>query len=326
MLFVVDYSPTVVCFLGLKLNFFYFFQKGKLRHYLLGLWIRQRYVEFLSATYKKEEFKAYAADHEVTLMSAECVLAGLYSLKPKDQWLSGLSWDPVPVHTMPEDEDAIAMLSKCDKYDQLFDEAKKADEFVKINKENADMFKLLSEKTGWDIQDIEYVRALYQIIYLYNNYNHSYIPSWTSELDGAKFAELAGIAWARETYTPEMKRLRAGPFFNVLFQYFDQVIAGKNTFKFVTMSSMIQVLTAVLNTVDAFDNHPIEFGAAIVWELSNSEGKNLLNMYYREYDTQDLKPLKLKGCDDYACEYTTVKNLLKNYIVDKETWVKECTL
>lgn len=269
----------------------------------------------------------YSPDHDITLLSAECNLAGLYKLKSNDEWLRGLPWDPVPIHTMPEGEDAIAMLSTCDKYDKLFEEAKKAEEFQKIAKENAELFKFLSEKTGWNVQDIEYVRGLYQIFYLYSKYNRSYIPAWAGQINATKFTELTGIAWARETYTPELKRLKAGPFFEVLFNYFDQVVAGKNTSKFVMLSSMIKALTAVLNTMDVFDNHPIEFAATIIWELSkNSQGKDVLNMFYKEYDTPELKPLKLKGCADYACEYTTVKNLLKYYTVDKETWVKECKL
>lgn len=259
-------------------------------------------------------------------MSAECNLAGLYKLKPADQWFGGLPWDPVPVHTQPEEQDAgIAMEAPCAKYEKLYAEVKKSKPFVDAIKDNAQLIKFLSEKTGWDIQDIDSIRGLYSIFYIYSQYNSSYIPAWAAQVNRTKVADLAALAWARETYTPEMKRLKAGPFFDGLLVHFDKVVTGKPVPKFGMVSSSIHSLTAVLNTMDVFDNHPVEFAATIIWELSkDAKGEDIMKMYYKKQYAPEIQPLKLKGCPDFACDYKTVKKLLSAYAIDGNTWLKEC--
>lgn len=302
-------------------------QKGKLRHYYLGRWFRQRYSSFLSEQYKSDEIKIYSSDHDVCLLSAECNLAGLYRLNSNQEWLYGLPWDPIPVHTRPSEEDAaVALLAPCAKYDKLYEDVKNSSIFSNVAKHNK-LIQFLSRKTGWDIHDIDYVRGLYQIFDIYKNYNSSYIPVWAEEINWNEFSEIAGLAWARETYTSELKRLRTGPFFENLFSHLDQVIAGKEAPKFLMMASSIKALSAILNTMGVFDNQPVEFAATIIWELSkNSKGEDILTMYYRKSENQEVKYLKLKGCASYACEYETVKQLLKNYVVDHDTWIEECKL
>lgn len=301
-------------------------QKGKLRHYNLGRWLRERYSSFLSNLYKPDEIKIYSSDHDVCLLSAQSNLAGLYKLNPNDEWLSGLPWDPIPVHTRPSKEDSVvALLAPCAKYDRLYAKVKKLDVFANITRKYERLVQFLSKKTGWNIDDIDYIRGLYQIFEIYSNYNTSYIPVWADDFNQKDFTQLAALAWARETYTPELKRLKTGPFFDNLFAYFDQIIAGKEVHKFRMLASSIKALSAVLNTMDVFDNHPVQFAATIIWELSkNTRGKDILTMYYKNSDSSKVTYLKLKGCASYSCEYSTVKSVMKSYIVNTDTWVQEC--
>lgn len=260
-------------------------------------------------------------------MSAECNLAGIYNLSTSDRWYYNLPWEPVPIHTRPLEDDAVVALeAPCAKYDKLYAEIIISKPFTDLATENDVMFKFLSEKTGWDIQDIDYIRGLYSVFYIYSNYNSSYIPAWAGQVNRTKFTELAGLAWARETYTADLKRLKAGRFFESLFYYFDEVIAGKAVPKFGMVASSIKALSAVLNTMDLFDLHPIEFAATVIWELTtSSNGDNFVKMYYKKDYLPELQPLKLNGCNDYSCDYKTVKKLLSPFIIDKDTWIKECS-
>ncbi|KAK9754259.1 Histidine phosphatase superfamily (branch 2) [Popillia japonica] len=107
---------------------------GKLQEYNLGKWLRKRYDGFLPANYSEKDILIRSTDVDRTLMSAEASLAGLYPPQPAQRWDSDLSWQPIPVHTMPEKEDyLIAMKKSCPKYDVLKDKLLKSKEFVDLN-------------------------------------------------------------------------------------------------------------------------------------------------------------------------------------------------
>lgn len=259
-------------------------------------------------------------------MSAQCNLAGMYRLENDRQWYEDLPWDPVPIHTRPEDEDAeIAMLKPCPRYSELYNEVIQSEVFKKIEKDNAEMMSYLSEKTGWEM-NILYVRNLYSIFDIYEKRNSSYIPSWASKINQTKFRELSGMAWARETYTPELKRLKAGPFFYDLFQHFDQVVAQKPVPRLKVLFSSIAAISAILNTMDLYDNYPIDFGATLIWELSNNNGEYLVNMYYKDDRAVEPQRLKFKDCSNYACAYSKVKDLISDHVEDPSNWNRECYL
>lgn len=302
--------------------------------------MRARYDSFLSPKYNRNEIKVYSADNDTSLMSAQCNLAGLYKLESADEWQPKLPWDPVPIHTRPEESDMlVAMEAPCPKYDRLYAEVKEDDYFVNvIYRENAKFFKSLSEKTGWDIQDIEYIRALYSILYIISNYNDALEPAWTADswFNKTIFTDLAGKAWARETWTQELKKLRAGPFLEALFSNFDDLISKatlssitadstSDAPKFTMVSTSTKALTSILNTMGVFENVPPGFADALIFELSHTpDNRNVFEMYYRDDHTKNVKPLILKGCPGTTCPYSAVKSLFQRYVLSVKEWRTEC--
>ena len=81
--------------------------KGKMQHYELGKWIRNRYKQFLSQDYRENEILVRSTDVDRTLMSAQATLAGLYPPEGYLEWNTNLTWQPIPVHTVPKHEDAL---------------------------------------------------------------------------------------------------------------------------------------------------------------------------------------------------------------------------
>lgn len=270
-------------------------------------------------------------------MSAQCNLAGLYKLESVDEWQPRLPWDPVPIHTRPEESDMLfAMEASCPKYDRLYAEVKEDDYFVNvINRENIKFFNLLSEKTGWDIKDIEYIRALYSILYIIHNYNDALEPAWIADswFNITILTDLAGKAWARETWTQELKKLRTGPFLAALFSNFDDLISkttlsninAESTPKFTMVSTSTKALTSILNTMGVFENIPPGFADTVIFELSHTpDNRNVFEMYYRNDDTNNLKPLTLKGCPSTTCPYSAVKSMFQKYMLSVKGWRTEC--
>ena len=81
--------------------------RGIKRHFQLGQWLRQRYSGFLSDQYDREEIVIRSTDTDRTLMSALSNLAGLFPPDSQQTWNTNLAWQPIPVHTVPQEEDYL---------------------------------------------------------------------------------------------------------------------------------------------------------------------------------------------------------------------------
>ncbi|KAJ4440008.1 hypothetical protein ANN_08139 [Periplaneta americana] len=78
---------------------------GKQQQYELGQWLRKRYSKFLPEMYNREDIFVRSTDVDRTLMSAESNLAGLYPPRQWQKWSANISWQPIPIHTVPENMD-----------------------------------------------------------------------------------------------------------------------------------------------------------------------------------------------------------------------------
>lgn len=100
-------------------------------------------------------------------MSAQLSLAGLFPPDDDEKFCDGISWQPIPVRTIPLYPD---FGNENGKLNQKYEAAREkymseSPEIQKIYTEHADLFKHLTDKTG---EDIETISDLY---YLYNTLN-----------------------------------------------------------------------------------------------------------------------------------------------------------
>jgi len=64
--------------------------------------LRSRYTTFLNETYIPDEIVVLSSDLDRTIMSAQLCLAGLYPvLDLKENWNPNITWQPVPLRTVP---------------------------------------------------------------------------------------------------------------------------------------------------------------------------------------------------------------------------------
>lgn len=258
-------------------------------------------------------------------MSAQVNLAGLYPPKGSQVWNEALPWQPIPVHTVPNDEDQIIYMDRpCPKYKRLYNETYKSEFFKKIDEDYADFYKEVSALTGWEIDDVHYFAQLQSALYVYTNYNSSYLPSWASTLDQEKLNYLAGLNYARYTYTDDLKRLGDGPFFDDLFTKFSKALDTTPAPKFLVYSAHESTVASVLNGMGVFDNRAPEFASCVIFEVKkNTDGDNYVNLFYKKNSTDALDALKLDGCD-LDCKYETFKKILSPITLDLKSWDQEC--
>ncbi|XP_072392241.1 testicular acid phosphatase homolog [Diabrotica undecimpunctata] len=301
--------------------------KGKVHQFQLGQWLRRRYKNFLSSRYYPTELFVRSTDVDRTLNSAASNLAGLYypdeSPDPVE-WPQDLPWNPVPIHTVSYSDDSVlAMKKKCENFDKLYKETVDSEYFKNVMKNHTQLKEFVDSKTGWNTT-LDLFRNLWTVLYIYNETNSSYVPDWANEINQEELAELAGLSFSTETFTPSLQRFKVGPFFNYLNDYFDGILNGTNP-KFLMLSAHDGTIASILNTFGDYNYKPPQFCSTIIWELyRSSAGEPYLNIYFKDgFKTESVVGVKIGNCVS-ACRYDFYKKVLINISVDKDSWENEC--
>ncbi|XP_046583084.1 prostatic acid phosphatase-like [Haliotis rubra] len=100
-------------------------QEGMRREYELGQYLRHRYVDggFIHGNYTADEIHVLASYKDRAIMSAYCMLAGLFPPTGDQIWNPAIPWQPIPVHTLPKEDDfdLIDLLGKHSGYPPTFE-------------------------------------------------------------------------------------------------------------------------------------------------------------------------------------------------------------
>ncbi|KAJ8975475.1 hypothetical protein NQ317_019803 [Molorchus minor] len=163
---------------------------GLQHQFELGKWLRKRYSNFLPETFSPNNIYVQSTDKDRTLMSAAVNLAGLYPPTNTEVWNKNIVWRPIPIHTVPEGDDAVlAMKKACPKYDLLYEELLNSTFFRIVDEKNRQLYEYLSEKTGWNITTIRQIETIYSTLLIEQQYNLT-LPPWTIGI----FPKKAGIS------------------------------------------------------------------------------------------------------------------------------------
>lgn len=114
-----------------------------------------------------------STDVDRTIESAQVNLAGLFNPTKDEIWNDEIRWNPIPVHTVPKDQDYILYGGKdCPKYfDALEKYLKESAEVQRIYTEYADVFSELSEKSGMNITKLSDVYSLHKVLFTEKKHN-----------------------------------------------------------------------------------------------------------------------------------------------------------
>lgn len=177
---------------------------GKMRHLMLGNWLRQRYSSILSETYTNNEIYVRSTDVDRTLMSAESNLAGLYPPTGKDQWDPAIQWQPIPVHTVPESMDEVLAAKKsCPAFDYALKKYKQSDEFAQYNKSLLPLYEYATAHSGRRIDSLTSAQNLYSCLHI-EELNNFTLPEWTQKIYPEPLRSISARSFATKTSTPKM--------------------------------------------------------------------------------------------------------------------------
>lgn len=102
-------------------------------------------------------------------MSAEANLAGFFPPRNTQVWNADLLWQPIPVHTAPEQVDYVLSGKRpCARYTAALEQYKQSPEYVSQMEKFQPLFDYLSQHVGKKIRSVKDARSIYNALFIEN--------------------------------------------------------------------------------------------------------------------------------------------------------------
>ncbi|KAF6205921.1 hypothetical protein GE061_020097 [Apolygus lucorum] len=295
--------------------------KGKFELFALGEIMKSKYGEFLGEVYLPEEIQMKSSYAPRAQMSAMTFLAGLFPPKGFQIWNDNLHWQPIPVNPIPRETDnMLAAKAPCAKYEK---EKQRSDATIATNltKEDNDLLKVLTEKTGDQINNIAKAESLFYTLLIQRD-NGLVLPDWTEEMFPTKLARFAALNLASYTMTDTLKKFQAGPLLKEIVKNM-QMRDGKRKANFYSGHDL--TIVSLMRTLGFEDLNLPSYGAAVVIEYHENEdapGNGFIQVFYHRQAT-DQKPnsYQLSFCDP-SCPLNVFRENLSKFMPNN--WEAEC--
>ena len=318
-------------------------QKGMMVEYELGKFIKYRYVrtKFVNSSFLHKEVYIRSSDKPRCLQSAQAQLAGLYPPKGWQVWNANISWQPVPVHTVPVDDDPLLRpFTKCPRIQSN-------DSSIGIwrGREVSDWYLKDLEKNQPLLNKINAIAQYYKDNIVLNYDNLWWIqdairseeaegwplsPEWPKEIRDPMFVLADRIFGDRWKGDDEMARVTGGPLLARIIDHMKNWSSPNKKdkdglFKFNLYSGHDQSLMALACALNVSIPIPL-FGSSIMVELYQSPSIGwYVEVHFRnDKNFKNFTKLQLKGCD-FQCPLDKFIELNKNRVSrdrKAECWVE----
>lgn len=302
---------------------------GMDQEFQLGQYIRDLYINklgFLPVNYNRTKVFVRSTDMDRTLMSAYCVLAGLYpSPTPTQAWNN--TWQPIPVHTLPPIEDyLLSSHANCPLLAKLQQEFMSKDQKLKnITKEKEWLIHHISKNTGLP-PTIESLFDVQDPLFCENRHNKIDPTVGWLAVNGT-FDEIMGLRDFHNSLqypTLQMARLRSGVLLTKMIS--NMKAKQKNT----SMDTDIILYSAHDDTVigllsvlkyyryPEFPAVQPQYSTSLVVELHEMNSTNFVVKVFLRNETNStdlhLYPIPIQGCE-LDCPFPKFVNLLSDMMV-----------
>lgn len=297
---------------------------GKHRHLELGRYLRKRYATLLKDTYTNSEIYVRSTDVDRTLMSAESNLAGLYPPVGPDQWDPLIQWQPIPVHTVPEELDEVLAAKKpCAAFDMELKKYKHTDEFQAYNKSLEPVYEYVTAHSGRVVDSLTTAQNIYSCLHI-EELNNFTLPEWTKQVYPEPLRSISARSFATKTNTPLMARLKTGPLVKEILERFRAKVDRKlKPDRSVWVYSAHDTTVAnLLNALRLFDLHNPPFAACVLLELRQPKtgGEPYVSVYYKNSSADPIL-LDIPDCDQ-RCPLGLMFKVYEDIL--PENWKREC--
>uniref|UniRef100_A0A8D0BFG0 Lysosomal acid phosphatase n=1 Tax=Salvator merianae TaxID=96440 RepID=A0A8D0BFG0_SALMN len=302
-------------------------QEGMEQQWELGRALRRRYNGFLNSSYNRQEIFIRSTDFDRTLMSAEANLAGLYPPEGHQVFNPNISWQPIPVHTVPNSVEQLLKfpLTPCPRYEQLQNETRQTAEYVNKTIQNMQFLEMVANMTGMPEVSLESVWSIYDTLFCEKTHKMQ-LPDWVTpqvmallkQLKDFSFEFLFGIH-----KQVQKARLQGGV---LLSQIRKTLVLATNAsaphFKMLMYSAHDTTLVALQMALDVYNGRQAPYASCHIFELyQDDDGNFSVEMFYRNDSSKEPYPLQLPNCEQRC---PLVKFLQLTEPVISPDWKKEC--
>jgi hypothetical protein len=288
-------------------------ETGMQQQYSLGDYLRSRYDTLLGSTYNATRLQVRSTDVDRTLMSAACNLAALYPPIGSQIWNSSLLWQPIPIHTVPDQNDTLLDSgSYCPRYDQLIDAALSSTDYQRINAYYEDLFMILANGSGLQITNIGNVWDLTDSIRI-ERLHDMYIPDWAEDNYDVmeEVCRIRLFYWFPDNQT---RKLRGGPLLGEMVTNMQTKISGTDDdMRIYVFSAHDTTLAPFLWNLNIFNGLIPPLASCVLVELHELQDQFYVQILYRNDTEISPTVLSLPGCTD-LCPFTTFTELTLDLI------------
>ncbi|XP_029424444.1 lysosomal acid phosphatase isoform X2 [Nannospalax galili] len=269
-----------------------------------------------------------STDFDRTLMSAEANLAGLFPPNEMQSFNPNISWQPIPVHTVPITEDRLLKfpLGPCPRYEQLQNETRQTAEYQNKTIQNAQFLDMVANETGLTDLTLETVWNVYDTLFCEQTHGLS-LPSWASpqtvqhlsQLKDFSFRFLFGIH-----EQAQKARLQGGVLLAQILKNLTLMATSSQFPKLLVYSAHDTTLVALQMALDVYNGKQAPYASCHMFELYQEDDGNFsVEMYFRNSSEKAPWPLILPGCP-HRCPLQDFLRLTEPVI--PKDWQKECQL
>ncbi|XP_037041883.1 lysosomal acid phosphatase-like [Bradysia coprophila] len=303
---------------------------GKQQQFNLGKWLRSRYNGFLSPSYKFDEIYIQSSDVDRTLMSAQANLAGLYAPRGRQIWNPLLLWQPIPVHTQPQETDYLIageVPLTCTSYQKALEAHQESPEYLAELQEKKPFFDYISYHLNATVIENYMTLLLLWDGWVCNTAHNLRIPSWAKPLflNNEAYYKAALKYYYLTTETPYLAKYFGGFLLKDILDRLSSKV-GKTLDpdrKFWIYSSHDSKVFGFLNSLGVSDNKFAGYTATVIVELRSYKDENYVQIIYKNLNETPYV-INIPGCG-YACPLEKMYEIYAT-IIPKQPFDVECQI
>lgn len=294
---------------------------GKEQEYVLGQILRTKYgdnLKFLDETFNVKDVYVRSTDYDRTLMSASCMLAGLFPPTLNQTWNKNIKWQPIPVHTVPIIyDDLLAVASKCPALTTKLQYFMTHDpDVLRVKKENQDLIKYVAENTG-QAATYEGMIDILDTLFCEQVHNMSK-PQWLQKdniFDRLMYLREYTIKWWLPTH--EIGVLKGGNLLKKMYENINTKLTKPADLsqKMIIYSAHDSTVNALLKTMKIFNDKMIPYSACVMVELHSNQTIRVL--YRNDTFTNETFTLIIPGCEEF-CLVKKFHSILNDSMPDRK--------
>lgn len=295
---------------------------GMQQEYDLGTYFRKRYLEtgFMSPDYNRSELYVRSTSYDRALMSAYSVLAGFFPpVKNQSMWNPKISWQPIPVHTVPLEEDHLLITgSPCPVYEQA--KRKSPDNIpvqTKTMEEFHDFYSYVSNHSG-EPNTWSGIGSVLDPIFCQHASSYNAPPEWVTPDIMDQILQLRDISTIVASAPQQFAYLKGGELVREMLEHMlnKSSEAAPTPEKLFMYSAHDSTVLQFLSTLGVFNYRQPPYTACVIVELHElQQGEFTVQISYKNDSRSEPYVLTLPNCDT-LCPLDQFAKIMKSSTPD----------